>query len=58
MTKPRKKVLMFVLNELIYDARVLKSAQSISEKYDLLLIGVWRRKFELNQDLEKEKTSV
>jgi len=55
MTMPRKKVLMFVLNELIYDARVLKSAQSLSDRYDLLLIGVWRRKFELNQDLERGK---
>jgi len=55
MTKPRKKVLMFVLNELIYDARVLKSARSISERYNLLLIGIWRRKFDFDQESEKGK---
>jgi glycosyltransferase involved in cell wall biosynthesis len=55
MTQPRKKVLMFVLNELIYDARVLKSAQSISSRYDVLLIGIWRRKFDFDQEAEKGK---
>ena len=50
----RRKVMMFVMNELIYDARVLKSATSLSEKYDVLLVGVWRRKFDFDQEAEQE----
>lgn len=50
-----KKVLMFVLNELIYDARVLKSANSLSGEYDVVLVGIWRRKFDLDQEAEIKK---
>ena len=55
MTNPRKKILMMVLNEMIFDARVLKSAQSLSQHYEVFLVGIWRRKFELDQSAEKQK---
>jgi len=55
MTNPRKKIWMMVLNEMIFDARVLKSAQSLSQHYEVFLVGIWRRKFELNQAIEKQK---
>ena len=55
MANPRKKILMMVLNEMIFDARVLKSAQSLSKHYEVFLVGIWRRKFELDQEAEKDK---
>ncbi|MCB1183275.1 glycosyltransferase [bacterium] len=45
----RPRVLMFVLNELIYDARVLKEATTLAADHEVLLVGVWRRRFELDQ---------
>ncbi len=51
--KPR--VFMFVMNELVHDARVLKTAGTAAATCDVLLGGLLRRKFDVDCAAERAK---
>ncbi len=54
-TGSRPKVLMFVLNELVFDSRVLKTANSLSAGYDVLVVGVWLRKADIDEEAARKE---
>ncbi len=46
--KARPRVCMLILNEIIRDGGVLRSAKALSREYDLTVLGVTRKKFDFN----------
>ena len=52
MARPR--VCMLILNEIIRDGRVLRSAKTLSKEYDLTVLGVDRKKIEFDPNEQRK----
>lgn len=52
-TVARRRVLMLGADEMVLTTRVVRAAETLSSRYDVLALGVWRHKLNLDREAQR-----